>query len=82
MEKNSFLNPILLNLKIEQYNNNSPISCQSGKGTIVCHFSSYNAIENETHFMLDCPLHNPSGDKLSINIWECSFQELQALEFF
>ena len=29
----------------------------------LCHFFSYNAIENEAHFMLECPLHNPIRDK-------------------
>jgi hypothetical protein len=27
--------------------------------TRLCHFCSYNAVENEAHFMLACPLYNP-----------------------
>lgn len=26
----------------------------------LCHFCSYNAIENEAHFMSECPLYNPA----------------------
>ena len=31
--------------------------------TRLCHFCSYNAVENEAHFMLECPLYNPIRDK-------------------
>ena len=31
----------------------------------LCHFYSYNAIENEAHFVLEWPLSNPIGDKFS-----------------
>jgi hypothetical protein len=30
----------------------------------LCHFSFYNVIENEAHFVLECPLYNPIRDKL------------------
>ena len=33
------------------------------RDTILCHFFSYNAFENEVHFMLKCPLYNPIRDK-------------------
>ena len=36
-----------------------PISIQTG----LCHFCSYNAIENEAHLVLECPLYNPIRDK-------------------
>ena len=31
--------------------------------TRLCHFVSYNAVENEVRFMLECPLYNPIKDK-------------------
>jgi hypothetical protein len=31
--------------------------------TRLCHFCSYDAIENEAHFMLECPLYNLIKDK-------------------
>ena len=33
------------------------------RDTRLCHFFSYNVIGNEAHFVLECPLHNPSRDK-------------------
>jgi hypothetical protein len=33
------------------------------RDTRPCHFCSYNAVENETHFVLGCPLYNPIRDK-------------------
>ena len=29
----------------------------------LCHFCSYNAVENEAYFVLECPLHNPIRDQ-------------------
>ena len=29
----------------------------------LCHFCSYNAIDNEAHFVLECPLYNLAKDK-------------------
>ena len=31
--------------------------------TRLCHFCSYNTIENEANFMLECPMYNPIRDK-------------------
>ena len=31
--------------------------------TRLCHFCSYNAIENEAHLVLECPLYKPIRDK-------------------
>jgi hypothetical protein len=31
--------------------------------TRLCHFCSYNAIVNEAHFVLECPLYNRIRDK-------------------
>ena len=33
------------------------------RDTRLCHFCSYNAVENEAHFMLECPIYNPIKDK-------------------
>ena len=30
----------------------------------ICHFSSYNAIENEARFVLKCPMYKPIKDKV------------------
>ena len=38
---------------------NYPIS----RVTTLCHFCSYNANENEAHFILECPLYKPIRDK-------------------
>ena len=35
------------------------------RDTRLCHLCSYNVIENDTHFMLGCPLHNPIRDDFS-----------------
>ena len=29
----------------------------------LCHFCSYNVVENETHYVLECPLYNSIRDK-------------------
>ena len=29
----------------------------------LCHFFLYNVVENEAHFVLECPLNNPIRDK-------------------
>ena len=29
----------------------------------LCHFCSYNVVENEAHFVLECPLYNSIRDK-------------------
>ena len=29
----------------------------------LCHFCSYSAVENDAHFVLGCPVHNPIRDK-------------------
>ena len=31
----------------------------------LCHFYSYNVVENEVDFVLECPLYNPIRDKFS-----------------
>ena len=31
----------------------------------LCHFCSYNAIENEAHFVSECPLYNCIRDKFA-----------------
>ena len=36
-----------------------------------CHFCSYNALENEAHFVLELPLYNHVRDKFYVTIWEC-----------
>ena len=33
------------------------------RDTILCHFCSYNGIENEAHFVLECPLYNRIRNK-------------------
>ena len=33
------------------------------KDTRLCHFCSYNAVENEASFVLECPLYNPNRKK-------------------
>jgi hypothetical protein len=33
------------------------------RDTRLCHFCSYNVIENEAYFVLECPLYNPIRDK-------------------
>ena len=33
------------------------------RDTKLCHFYSYDAVENEAHFVLECPLYNPIRDK-------------------
>jgi hypothetical protein len=43
-----------------------PLKLDSGQVSLpykLCHFCSYDAIENEAHFVLDCPLNNPIEDK-------------------
>jgi len=41
----------------------------------LSHYCSYNAVENEAHFMSESPLYNPIGGQMSITIWECSVRE-------
>jgi hypothetical protein len=36
-----------------------PISRDTG----LCHFCSYNTVENEAHYVLECPLYDPIRDK-------------------
>ena len=43
----------------------------------VCHFCSYNAIENEAHFVLEYPLYNPIRDKFPSIFQERSSREPQ-----
>ena len=31
--------------------------------TRLCHFLSFDVLENEAHFMLECPFYNPNRDK-------------------
>ena len=43
-----------------------PHQCTStpiSRDTRLCHFCSYNVVENEAHFVLKCPLNDPIRDK-------------------
>ena len=44
---------------------NGQLSISLARDTRLCHFCSYTAVENETHFMLGCPLYNPIRDMYS-----------------
>ena len=35
------------------------------RDTRLCHFCSYDAIENEARYVLECPLYNPTRDKFT-----------------
>ena len=37
----------------------------SSRDTRLCHFWSHNVVENEAHFVLECPLYNPIKNKFS-----------------
>lgn len=40
-----------------------PLDHYSTVETIDCHFHSYNVVENEAHFALECSLYNTLRDK-------------------
>ena len=41
---------------------------QSLEDNKLCHFCSYNGIEIEGHFVLECPLYNSIKDKFPFTI--------------
>ena len=47
-----------LSIETEQW---TPITIS--RDTRLCHFSSYNGVKNEEHFVLECPLNNPISEK-------------------
>ena len=60
-------------IEIEQWMNNSIT-----RDTRQCHFCSYNAIENEAHFVLECPLYKPIKDKFPLLFKNVVMGSLQA----
>jgi hypothetical protein len=44
----------------------------------LCHCFSYNIVENETHFVLECPLYNPISDKFQYLFTKASIGSLRS----